>query len=57
MSKKEGILLESGTNELEILKFKVGEEYYGIKGISVGADFQVNKPQFKSILQKLSEML
>lgn len=25
-----GILLESGTNELEILEFKVGNEYYGI---------------------------
>lgn len=25
-----GILLESGTNELEILEFKVGENYYGI---------------------------
>lgn len=27
------------------------------KGDSVGADFQVNKPQFKNILQKLDEML
>ncbi len=27
------------------------------KGISVGADFQVNKPEFKSILQKLSEIM
>lgn len=26
------------------------------KGLSVGADFQVNKPQFRSILEKLSEM-
>ena len=25
-----GILLESGTNELEILEFKVGKNYYGI---------------------------
>ena len=25
-----GILLESGTNELEILEFKVGSNYYGI---------------------------
>lgn len=25
-----GILLESGTNELEILEFKVGQNYYGI---------------------------
>ena len=25
-----GILLESGTNELEILEFKVGNNYYGI---------------------------
>ena len=25
-----GILLESGTNELEILEFRVGNNYYGI---------------------------
>ena len=28
--KKEGILLESGTNEIEIMKFRVNGEYYGI---------------------------
>ncbi len=28
--KKEGILLESGTNEIEIMKFRVMGEYYGI---------------------------
>ena len=27
---KEGILLESGTNEIEIMKFKIQEEFYGI---------------------------
>lgn len=35
MSKKEGILLESGTNELEILEFKVGHEHYGINVMKV----------------------
>ena len=29
-NKKDGILLESGTNEIEIMKFKVMNEYYGI---------------------------
>lgn len=28
--KNEGILLESGTNEIEIMKFRVGGEFYGI---------------------------
>lgn len=28
--KKEGILLESGTNEIEIMKFTIRDEYYGI---------------------------
>lgn len=35
MSENEGILLESGTNELEILEFKVGEEHYGINVMKV----------------------
>ncbi len=35
MSKKEEVLLESGTNELEILEFKVGDEYYGINVMKV----------------------
>ncbi len=28
--KKNGILLESGTNEIEVMRFSVGGEYYGI---------------------------
>ena len=28
--KKEGILLESGTNEIEIMKFRINDELYGI---------------------------
>ncbi len=35
MSKKEGVLLDSGTNELEILEFKVGNEFYGINVMKV----------------------
>ena len=27
---KDGILLESGTNEIEIMKFKIQGEFYGI---------------------------
>ena len=27
---KEGILLESGTNEIEIMKFTIQNEFYGI---------------------------
>ena len=27
---KEGILLESGTNEIEVMKFRVLGEFYGI---------------------------
>ena len=34
-----GILLESGTNELEILEFRVGSNYYGINVAAIsGAD-------------------
>ena len=29
-NEKEGILLESGTNEIEIMKFRVLGEFYGI---------------------------
>ena len=32
---KEGILLESGTNEIEIMKFTIQGEFYGIK-VSLG---------------------
>ena len=30
MSEDKGILLESGTNELELLEFVVGNQHYGI---------------------------
>lgn len=35
MSERKGVLLESGTNELEVLEFKVGSEYYGINVMKV----------------------
>ncbi len=35
MTTKKNILLESGTNELEILEFKIGKEYYGINVLKV----------------------
>ncbi len=35
MNRKNGILLESGTNEIEIMKFLVRGEYYGINVIKV----------------------
>lgn len=38
-----GILLESGTNELEILEFKVGENYYGINVAKIKEILQYQK--------------
>lgn len=35
MGSNRGILLESGTNELEVLEFKIGEKYYGINVMKV----------------------
>lgn len=35
MDDKKGILLESGTNELEVLEFKIGEESFGINVMKV----------------------
>lgn len=39
-----GILLESGTNELEILEFKVGNNYYGINVAKVKEILPYQKP-------------
>ncbi|GAA4652948.1 chemotaxis protein [Anaerocolumna aminovalerica] len=39
-----GILLESGTNELEILEFKVGENYYGINVAKIREILPYQKP-------------
>ncbi|MBE5962025.1 MAG: chemotaxis protein CheV [Lachnospiraceae bacterium] len=39
-----GILLESGTNELEILEFKVGSNYYGINVAKVKEILPYQKP-------------
>jgi Chemotaxis signal transduction protein len=39
-----GILLESGTNELEILEFKVGDNYYGINVAKVKEILPYKKP-------------
>ena len=39
-----GILLESGTNELEILEFKVGENYYGINVAKIKEILPYAKP-------------
>jgi len=35
LDEKKGILLESGTNELEVLEFKIGEESFGINVMKV----------------------
>lgn len=35
MEEKKGILLESGTNELEVLEFLIGDEHYGINVMKV----------------------
>lgn len=39
-----GILLESGTNELEILEFRVGENYYGINVAKIREILPYQKP-------------
>lgn len=39
-----GILLESGTNELEILEFKVGNNYYGINVAKINEILPYQKP-------------
>jgi len=43
MSDKQGILLESGTGEFEILKFKVSGKHYAINVIKVREILQVDK--------------
>ena len=35
MKDKKGILLESGTNELEVMEFKIGEDSFGINVMKV----------------------
>ena len=39
-----GILLESGTNELEILEFRVGQNYYGINVAKIREILPYQKP-------------
>ncbi len=39
-----GILLESGTNELEVLEFKVGENYFGINVAKIREILPYQKP-------------
>lgn len=39
-----GVLLESGTNELEILEFKIGENFYGINVAKVREILPYQKP-------------
>lgn len=39
-----GVLLESGTNELEILEFKIGDNYYGINVAKVREILPYQKP-------------
>ena len=39
-----GILLESGTNELEILQFKVGDNFYGINVAKIREILSYVKP-------------
>ena len=39
-----GILLESGTNELEILEFRVGKNYYGINVAKIREILPYQKP-------------
>ena len=39
-----GILLESGTNELEILEFRVADNYYGINVAKIREIISFQKP-------------
>lgn len=39
-----GVLLESGTNELEILEFKIGDNYYGINVAKIREILPYQKP-------------
>lgn len=43
MSEKDGILLETGTGELEVIEFKVGTEHYAINVIKVKEIIEVGK--------------
>ncbi|SFI32616.1 two-component system, chemotaxis family, response regulator CheV [Tindallia magadiensis] len=44
MDKQKGILLESGTNELEIVEFRIGENYFGINVAKVKEIIPFTKP-------------
>lgn len=43
MNEKDGILLESGTGEVEVIEFKVGNEHYAINVVKVKEIIEVNK--------------
>lgn len=43
MKEKDGILLESGTGELEVIEFKVGTEHYAINVVKVKEIIEVDK--------------
>lgn len=43
MSEKDGILLETGTGELEVIEFKVGGEHYAINVVKVKEIIEVGK--------------
>ncbi|SDZ05189.1 chemotaxis protein [Tindallia californiensis] len=44
MDKQKGILLESGTNELEIVEFRIGENFFGINVAKVKEIIPFTKP-------------
>lgn len=43
MNEKDGILLESGTGEVEVIEFKVGNEHYAINVVKVKEIIEVSK--------------
>ncbi|MCT4660439.1 MAG: chemotaxis protein [Tissierellales bacterium] len=43
MNEKDGILLESGTGEVEVIEFKVGNEHYAINVVKVKEIIEVDK--------------
>lgn len=54
MEDKKGILLESGTNEFEVLEFNIGEEHYGINVMKVR---EVITPQAVSALPESHDLI
>lgn len=49
---EKGILLESGTNELEIVEFTIGQAYFGINVIKV-REIVEQKPLSKFLIRTL----